>query len=460
MTTHTTDTTTKQAVLSIERVFDATPERLWSFWTDPKKYAKWLNPAPIDLVIHEFDVRPGGKVRFDMPQPDGNRNPQEGVFHVLDPYRRIVTGAPDKSFLITVDFEPVGAKRTRMRITVVGVPQEFHGMATKGWNAGLDKLESELGGRAASGAARKATSRVTADRYVELERFFRAPPERLYAAWTTPAMLERFFWPVGAGKVKEFSLKPGGRLVVAHATQPWTATWTFKELVPNHRIVIVDHWDDGSGHTATGTLDFIPQNGGTLLKVRHGPFPTSGPYQPEAARTGFSMVAERLAEEVETPGQGEGFTLVRHLAAPPARVWQMWTTPAGLAKWWAPSARQMGYDFKVNQFDVRVGGGYDIEMSNAEHGHLHNHGAYTEVVPQKRLSMRWDFDIFLAPGEKPYPISITIDFEEEAGMDPSAPKGTKMTFTQGPMAKPEHTEGSRQGVIQNFGYLAKAVEHA
>ena len=56
--------------LVFERTFDATPERLWTFWTDPKKYAKWLNPAGMDLVIHEFDIRVGGKVRFDMPQPD------------------------------------------------------------------------------------------------------------------------------------------------------------------------------------------------------------------------------------------------------------------------------------------------------------------------------------------------------------------------------------------------------
>src|SRR5437867_6192776 len=88
-TTRGSERTTAEAAkaLTIERVFDASPETLWAHWTDPKKYAKWFNPAPLDLVIHEFDVRVGGRVRFDMPQPDGNKNPQEGVFHVLHPYR-------------------------------------------------------------------------------------------------------------------------------------------------------------------------------------------------------------------------------------------------------------------------------------------------------------------------------------------------------------------------------------
>jgi hypothetical protein len=35
--------------------------------------------------------------------------------------------------------------------------------------------------------------------------------------------------------------------------------------------------------------------------------------------------------------------------------------------------------------------------------------------------------------------------------------GTKMTFTQGPMAKAEYTEGSRQGVISNLAKMSQAL---
>ncbi|HEX2065683.1 MAG TPA: SRPBCC domain-containing protein [Candidatus Thermoplasmatota archaeon] len=455
MTSNTTQKTAAPPTaptLTLERVFNATPERLWQYWTDPAKYAKWLNPAPIDLVIHEWDLRVGGKVRFDMPQPDGNPNPQEGVFHVLKPYTEIVSGEADKSFLVTVRFAPVGAPaegRTRMTVEVKGLPAEYHAPATQGWNTGLDKLERL--------ATRHRAHSHVKDRTVHLERWFKAPPEKVFKAWSDPKVLEKFFWPIGQGKVESLSFKPGGQLRMAHATEPWTAIWTFKEIVPNRKIVIVDVWPDGSGLEATGTMEFIPEGGGTRMKVAHGPFPTAGPYQPEAAAGGFSMVAERLAEEVETPGPGEGFVLERHFNAPVKKVWEMWTTKEGLAKWWGPSARQMGYDFKVLKLDVRVGGGYDIVMANKEHGELHNHGVYTEVVPHKRLSQRWDFDIFLGPGEKGYVIPVTIEFEEVSTMEPGK-MGTKMTFTQGPMAKPEYTEGSRQGVIQNLRYLEKSLE--
>ena len=132
--------TAKSQTLTLERTFRATPERLWKAWTDPKQYARWLNPSPADLVIHEWDLRVGGKVRFDMPQPDGNPNPQEGVFHVLDPPRRLMTGNEDRSFTVEATFEPVGTGQTRMRVTVTGLPTEWHSPATTGWNMGFDKL--------------------------------------------------------------------------------------------------------------------------------------------------------------------------------------------------------------------------------------------------------------------------------------------------------------------------------
>src|SRR5688500_1912399 len=166
------------------------------------------------------------------------------------------------------------------------------------------------------GLSPPGTATVTKDRHVHAERWFKATPERVYAAWTTPELLERFFWPVGKGRIKEFSLKPGGRLVMGHAEQPWTATWSYKEIVPNRRIVFNDHWDDGSGHVAAGTMEFLPEDGGTRLKVVFGPFPEKGPYQPEAAAAGFLMGMETLAEGLEVPGPGEGFRLIRNFLAP------------------------------------------------------------------------------------------------------------------------------------------------
>lgn len=443
----------KPPQLRLERTFNATPERLWTFWTDGRLYAKWIYPGKTDVAMHKFEARVGGECTFDMLLDTGESMPNTGVFHLLDKPRRLEAGSPDKSFLLVATFEPLGKDKTRLTVTIDGVPSDWQEMAKAGWSSCFDKLDRQLDAPGVSGPARGCAK----DQFVEVTRWFNAPPAKVYGAWVDPALLPKFFWPVGTGVVTECTAQPGGQLVMGHTQFPdWTATWRFLELVPGKRIVIRDIWPDGSGHTADGTMEFLAENGGTRLKVRFGPFPATGPFRPEDAAAGSATVADRLAELVETPQAGEGFRIVRHFNAPVAKVWRMWTTKEGLNQWWALSAKDMGFAFQVNQLDVRVGGGYDIQMSNKGHEELHNHGTYLVVEPNNCLVQRWDFDIYLAPGERPYPIAVRIDFEEVATMDPTA-KGTKMTFTQGPMANPEYSEGSRQGVIANFTHLAKAL---
>lgn len=135
------------SALRLERTFDATPQEMWAAWTVPEQYAKWLNPTPgHDLVIHEWDLREGGTIRFDMPQPDGNPNPQSGVFHVLEPYTHLVSGEPDKSFLLDVRIQPVGETKCHLVVEITGLPPEYREPATIGWGQCFDKLEKVLAG--------------------------------------------------------------------------------------------------------------------------------------------------------------------------------------------------------------------------------------------------------------------------------------------------------------------------
>lgn len=151
-----------------------------------------------------------------------------------------------------------------------------------------------------------------------------------------------------------------------------------------------------------------------------------------------------------TANSNSGFTIERTFKAPPEKLWEMWTTKEGILRWWGPSARDMGYEFTVLRIDPHVGSGFAFEMKGKDHTVV-NHGTYRVVDRPTRLAWTWRFDIFLGPGEKPYdvPISVTLDR--------LANGGTKMTFTQGPLATPEHTNGSKQGVESNFAKLAIAL---
>ena len=140
----------KPKSLTVEHVFDATIEELWNAWTDPEQYKKWYNPAPgMDLVIHEFDVRVGGRVHFDMPMPGGRGgNSTKGVFHLVNPHKRIVFGAEDKSSLNDVTFKPEGKKTRLIVVWSSTVPEmgspEMQEMARMAWKSSAAKLERLL----------------------------------------------------------------------------------------------------------------------------------------------------------------------------------------------------------------------------------------------------------------------------------------------------------------------------
>lgn len=71
----------------------------------------------------------------------------------------------------------------------------------------------------------------------------------------------------------------------------------------------------------------------------------------------------------------------RSIAAPPSRVWDAWTTEAGLARWW-----WSGWDDTTYAVDARVGGSYRITAPAAG---IAVSGRYVALEPPHRIEMTW-----------------------------------------------------------------------
>ena len=79
-------------------------------------------------------------------------------------------------------------------------------------------------------------------------------------------------------------------------------------------------------------------------------------------------------------------SITRHYAVPPEKVWQAWTEPQALSRWFGPG--EPGSVTRA-ELDVRVGGRYRIAFrtqDGEEHGVS---GTYQEVVENRRLSFTW-----------------------------------------------------------------------
>lgn len=111
------------------------------------------------------------------------------------------------------------------------------------------------------------------DIYLTLHRMIDAPIETVYAAWTDPDLLRRWFAPddavvaraiaqawVGGTFLIEMRGKDGGK---------WVTQGLYREVVPNRRLVHTWCWE-GSDDESLVTVEFEPGRAGTTrLTVTH-----------------------------------------------------------------------------------------------------------------------------------------------------------------------------------------------
>jgi uncharacterized protein YndB with AHSA1/START domain len=91
----------------------------------------------------------------------------------------------------------------------------------------------------------------------------------------------------------------------------------------------------------------------------------------------------------------------------PARiVFEAWTRPELLKRWWAP--KSMGMFLRSCEMDVRVGGGYRLVFGHGDSEPMAFFGKYIEVTPHSRLV--WTNDEGGDGGSV-----TTVTFEEKGG---------------------------------------------
>lgn len=125
------------------------------------------------------------------------------------------------------------------------------------------------------------------------------------------------------------------------------------------------------------------------------------------------MVAKNTTEaaapttSIELRGERE-VLVARTFHAPPRHVFDAWTQPELVRKWWAPKG--MGAEVVECQADLRVGGKYRYVLRGPG-GEMAFSGRYTEISPPSRLVYTHVFEPMAAAGE----LVVTVTFTEEGG---------------------------------------------
>lgn len=125
-----------------------------------------------------------------------------------------------------------------------------------------------------------------------------------------------------------------------------------------------------------------------------------------------NTAAETAAPTTEEPG----FTIVREFAAPRDRVWEAWTNPDVMARWFHPETLVTPRESVT--VDLRVGGLYTYSMRIDETGQeFPTAGKYLVIEKPHRLDFTWG-----SPGDVDEVPKVSIEFEE------ITTETTRMTF--------------------------------
>jgi uncharacterized protein YndB with AHSA1/START domain len=139
--------------LSLVRILDATPDKVFRAWTEPELLKRWFTPPPWTVASAELDVRPGGANLIVMRSPEGEEFPNRGVYlEVVKNERLVMTDAytrawqpSSKPFMTAVITFENEAGKTRYTARVLHWSAEdrkahedmgFH----EGWGKATDQL--------------------------------------------------------------------------------------------------------------------------------------------------------------------------------------------------------------------------------------------------------------------------------------------------------------------------------
>ncbi len=143
------------------------------------------------------------------------------------------------------------------------------------------------------------------------------------------------------------------------------------------------------------------------------------------------------------PGSNVSLRLTRTIRQPREKVFQAWTDPKTLTRWFGPSDE---YTVVVKALDLRVGGTYTIEMRHSG-GNVHRvTGKYIEVERPSKLAFTWAWETNPAAGET----LVTLELLSRG-------KETEMVLTHERFADEATREQHQQGWTGCLGRLEEIL---
>lgn len=307
--------------LSITRTFDAPRELVWKAWTDPVMAKEWMGPRGFQATRFEIPTKVGERWWLEMTgHVPATQEPvklrQGGVIKEIRPPEllsytfawedRSSVGLPESPFkesVVTIRLEEQRGK-TVMHFTQGPFATEGERDGhTGGWNSAFDCFAEFM--LRIQPERKPAADDVPSE--LHLRRFFAAPRQMVFDAWTKPEMVKEWWGPkCFTNPVCEMDARAGGAILI-HMQAPdgtvYPMTGRFVEFYPPYRFHFTSGPLDKEGRQIFETwtsVFFEEKNGGTevVLDVHVTKSTPEAAKYLKGMREGWSQSLDKLADFV------------------------------------------------------------------------------------------------------------------------------------------------------------------
>jgi uncharacterized protein YndB with AHSA1/START domain len=257
-------------------------------------------------------------------------------------------------------------------------------------------------------------------REISATRVFDAPRALVFQMWTDPRHLAQWWGPRGfTNTIHTMDVRPGGLWeFIMHG--PDGTDYKNKSIYGQVREPELLTYRHVSGPTFDATVTFAEEDGKTTVTMR---MVFESAEQRDKVATEFGAVEgqretlERLGEQLSS--LDNPFVISRTFDAPRALMFDVWTEPEHLSRWFGPKGTKI--IFAKN--DLRRGGVFHYGMRSPDDTEMWGKWAYREIVPPQRLVFISSFsdeqgNVTRHPMAEGWPLetlSVITFTEDEAG---------------------------------------------
>ncbi|PQJ11570.1 hypothetical protein CJD36_007170 [Flavipsychrobacter stenotrophus] len=268
---------------------------------------------------------------------------------------------------------------------------------------------------------------------IVIERIYNAPAERVWLAIASKEGMKKWYLNLDEFKPEvgfEFSFtggEPGGTQYL-HLSK-------VMEVIPGKKLSYSWRFDGYEGDSLV-TWELFAEGDKTRLRLTHAgihTFPQSNKdfYAPKFTEGWTILLGSMLQKYVETTDRE--IIVSRLLNAPVELVFEVWTKPEHVAKWYGPD----GFTITTSDMNVKKGAEWNFMMHGPDGTDYPNKVQYTEVVKNERLEYIYGSGAENGEGD----FNVTVTFEAQ---------GDKTLLT---MRSVFATAEERDTVVTDFGAI-------